>query len=84
MLRTITQSHMVHAIVLEAYIHFILMYTTDHIFPALPIKDLINKEVEPNTPFKLATGTKHSVSYLRVIFFHVFYGKLLHTSTKSC
>ena len=32
------------------------MYTTDHIFLVLPIKDLINKDGEPTTPFKLATG----------------------------
>ena len=45
------------------------MYTTDHIFPVLPIKDLINKDGEPTTPFKLATGTKPSVSHLRVTFY---------------
>ena len=39
---TIAHSLMVHAIVLEAYINFTLMYTTDHIFPVLPIKYLIN------------------------------------------
>ena len=31
-LHTITHSIMVHDRVLEAYIHFALMYTTDHIF----------------------------------------------------
>ena len=49
---------MVHAIVLEAYIHFSLMYTTDHIFPVLPINDLINEDGDPTTSFKLATGMK--------------------------
>ena len=44
------------------------MYTTDHIFPVLPIKDLINKDGNPTTPHKLATGTKPSVSHLRVLF----------------
>ena len=44
------------------------MYTTDHIFPVLPIKDLINKDGDPTTPHKMATGTKHSVSHLRVLF----------------
>ena len=67
-LRTIAQSLMVHARVSEAYIHFVLMYTTDHIFPVLPIKYLINKYGNPTTPFKLATGTKPSVSHLRVLF----------------
>ena len=65
---TISHSLMVHARVSEGYIHFALMYTTDHIFPDLPIKDLINEDGEPTTPFKLATGTNPSVSYLRVIF----------------
>ena len=44
------------------------MYTTDHIFPVPPIKDLINEDGNPTTPHKLATGTKPSVSYLRVFF----------------
>ena len=35
---TITHSLMVHAQVSEAYIHFVLMYIADHIFPVLPIK----------------------------------------------
>ena len=67
-LRTIAHSLMVHARVSEAYINFVLMYTTDHIFLVLPIKDLINEDGEPNTPFKLATGTIISVSHLRVLF----------------
>ena len=41
-LRTVVHSLMVHARVLEAYVHFTLMYTTDHIFTVIPIKDLIN------------------------------------------
>ena len=77
MLYTIAHSLMVHVIFLEAYISFELMYTTDHIFPVLPIKDLINEDGKPTTPFKLATGTKPSVSHLRMLFFHVLYGKLL-------
>ena len=44
------------------------MYTTDHIFPVLPIKDLINEDGDPTTPFKLVTGMKPSVSHLRVLF----------------
>ena len=65
---TIAHSLMVHDRVLEVYIHFVLMYMTDHIFPVLPIKDLINKDGDTTTPFKLATGTKPSVSHLRVLF----------------
>ena len=44
------------------------MYTTYHIFPVLPIKDLINKDGDPTTPYKLTTGTKPSVSRLHVLF----------------
>ena len=44
------------------------MYTTDKIFPVLPIKDMINEDSDPTTPFKLATGTKPSVSHLCVLF----------------
>ena len=58
----ITHSLMVHVKVLEAYIDFGLMYTTDHIFPVLPIKDLINEYGKMTTSFQLATSTKPSVS----------------------
>ena len=67
-LRTIKHYIMVHAIVLEAYIHFSLMYMTDNIFPVLPIKDMINKDGDPTTLHKLATGMKPSVSHLHVLF----------------
>ena len=49
-LRTIAHSLMVHARVSEIYVHFALMYTTDHIFPVLPIKYLINEDGDPTTP----------------------------------
>ena len=67
-LRTFAHSLMVHARVSEAYVHFTLMYTTDLIFPVLQIEDLINEDGDPTTPHKLATGTKPSVSQLRVLF----------------
>ena len=67
-LRTVAHSLMVHARVPEVYVHFALMYTTDHIFPVLPIKDLINEDGNPTTPHKLATGKKPLVSHLRVLF----------------
>ena len=67
-LRTVAHSLMVHARVTEVYVHFAIMYTTYHIFPVLPIKDLINEDGDPTTPHKLATGTKPSVSHLRVLF----------------
>ena len=44
------------------------MYTTDHIFPVIPIKHLVNQYSEQNTPHKLATGTKPSVSNPLVLF----------------
>ena len=75
---------MVHARFLEAYIHFSLMYMTDHIFPVLPIKVMINKDGDPTTPHKLATGTKPSVSHLRVLFFpFVVRRATAHVETKE-
>ena len=67
-LRTILHGLMVHARVPEVYVHFTLMYTTDHIFLVLPIKDLINKDGDPTTPHKLSKGTKPAVSHLCVLF----------------
>ena len=37
-LRTVAHYLMVHVRVPKVYVHFALMYTTDHIFPVLPIK----------------------------------------------
>ena len=59
---------MVHARVLEVYIHFALMYRTDHIFPVIQIKYLINEYDHATTPFKIEAGTKPAVSHLRVLF----------------
>ena len=67
-LRTVAHTPMVHARVPEEYVNFTLMYTTNHIFLVLPIKDLINEDGYPTTPHKLATVTKPSVSYLHVLF----------------
>ena len=58
---------MVYARVPEVYVHFTLMYTTDHIFPVLPIKYLINEDGNPTIPHKLATGTQPSESRLRML-----------------
>ena len=52
---------MVHAGLSDEYIHFSLIYTTNRIFPVLPIKKLVKQDGEPTTPQKLATGTKPSV-----------------------
>ena len=83
-LSTIAHSLMGHARVSEAYIHFVLMYTTYHIFLVLPIKDPINKDGDPTTPFKLATGKKPSVSNLRVLFCPCVLRKVTaHVGTKA-
>ena len=83
-LRTVAHALMVHVRVPEVYVHFALMYTTDHIFPVLPIKDLINKDGDPTTPYKLATGAKHSVSHLPVLFSPcVVYKATAHVETKT-
>ena len=67
-LHTVAHSLVVHARAPEVYFHFELMYMTYHIFPVLPIKYLINKDGNPTTPHKLATGKKPSVSHLCVLF----------------
>ena len=64
----VADSIMVHARVSEAYVHFSLMYTTYHIFPVIPIKDLIKKYGDSKIPHKLTTDRKPSVSHLRVLF----------------
>ena len=83
-LRTVAHSLMVHARAPGVYIHFALMYTTDHICPVLPIKDLINEDGDPTTPHKLATGPKPSVSRLRVLFCPCVVSKATaHVETKT-
>ena len=83
-LRTVAHFLMVHARVPEVYVHFALMYTTDHIFTVIPIKYLINEDGDPTTPQKLATGMKPSVSHLRVLFFPCVVRKATaHVETKT-
>ena len=83
-LRTVAHSLMVHARVPEVNVHFALMYTTYHIFLFLQIKDLINEDGNPTTPNKLATGTKPSVSHLRVLFCpYVVRKSMAHVETKT-
>ena len=77
-LRTIAHSLMVHARVLEAYINLELMYTVDHIFPVLTIKEMTNKDEYPTTPFKMETGKKLQYHIYACYFVDVFYIKLLH------
>ena len=60
------------------------MYTIDHIFLVLPIKDLINKNGDPTNPHKLATGKKPSVSHLCVLFCQFVVRKATeHVETKA-
>ena len=73
-LRTVSHSIMVHARVPEVYVHFALMYTTDHIFPVLFIKDLINKDGDPTTPHKLhPRRTFMFISLFTVVLPQVYY-----------
>ena len=60
------------------------MHKIDHIFLVLPIKDLINEDGDPTTSHKLATGTKPSVSHLRVLFCpHVLRKATAYVETKT-
>ena len=60
---------MVHAQVLEAYLHFALVYTADHTFPVILMKYLTNEDGKPTALFKLATGTKtFSIIFTCVVF----------------
>ena len=60
------------------------MYTTDHIFPVILIKDLINEDGDPIIQFKLATGSIPSVSHLRVLFYPCIVQKATaHIGTKA-
>ena len=74
---------MVHARVSEAYIHFVLMYTTDHLFPVLSIKCMINEYGDPTTQYKLARGTKPLVTQLCVFFPCVVRKATAHVGTKA-
>ena len=83
-LRTVAHSLMLHARVTEVYVNFALMYTTDHIFLVLPIKDITNEDDNPTMPHKLATGTKPSVSHLHVLFCPCILQKATaHVETKA-
>ena len=81
-LRPITHSLMVYTRVSEAYIHFALMYTADHIFLFLPIKYLINEDGDTTTHIKLQQVQNFQYHIYACYFVHVLYGKLLHTLGK--
>ena len=83
-MRTVAHTLMVYARVPEVYVHFTLMYTTNHVFLVLPIKDLINEDGNPTMLHKLETGTKPLVSHLRVLFFpYVVQKATAHVETKT-
>ena len=68
----------------DNYIRFSSIYTIDHIFSVIPIKHLVNQDGEPTKPQILATGTKHSVSDLNVLFFPCVLEKATaHVDTKA-
>ena len=84
MTRRMLRTLMVHARVPEVYVHFAIMYTIDHIFPVLTIKDLINEYGDPTTPYKLATGIKPSVFHLCVLYCLCVVSKAkAHVATKT-
>ena len=57
---------------------------TDHIFPALPIKNLVNQDGEPTISHKMETGTKNLVSNLLVLFCRcVVQKETSHVETKE-
>ena len=60
---------MVHVWVSDEYINFALMFMTDHIFPVIPMKHLVNQDGEPTTPHKLATGK--NLQYQTYLFYSV-------------
>ena len=70
-LRTISHSLMVHARVSEAYIHFALMYTPDHIFPVRPIKYMINEDGDPLRHINLQQVQDLQYQLYACYFFHV-------------
>ena len=81
-LRTIARSPMVHDRVLEAYIHFALMFTTYNIFLVLLIKDLIkNTAIRPRY-LNLQQVRNLQYQIIACYFVYVFYVKLLQTLTK--
>ena len=83
-LQTISHSIMVHTRVSDEYIHLALMYKTDHILSVIPIKNSVNQDGKPTTPNKMATGTKPSVSNLRVLFCpYVLQKGTAHVDTKA-
>ena len=59
---------MLHARFSEAYNHFSLIETGDHLLPVVSSKDMINKDGDPTTLFMFDTVTKPSITHWRVLF----------------
>ena len=60
------------------------MYTTDHIFTVLPIKNLVNQDGKSTTPQKLATRTKPSIyNLLFLLCSCVVLKETSHVETKA-
>ena len=73
---TIAHSRMVHVRLLEAYIHFTLIYTTDHFLPVLPIHYLMKKTARQPLHLNVAIDTKPLIYHFH--FFHVLYKNIMH------
>ena len=82
-LRTVAHALMVHARVPELYVYFALMYTTDHIFLVLPIKNLINKDAIQQRHTNRQQVQKLQCHIYVFYFVRVLYGKLRRISRQS-
>ena len=78
-LRTVAHSLMVHARVPEAYVHFVLMYATNHIFLVLPIKGIIMRMAiqQRHTNFQQVRNLQYDI--YACYFVHVLYKSLRRT-----
>ena len=66
------------------YIHFALTYKTDHIFPVLRIKHLVDKDSKTTIYyFKLVQVQIIQYHIYACYFAHLLYGKLLQLLTKK-
>ena len=67
-IRTIAHSLMVFARVDDSFMHHALIYAAHVIFPALPLRDLVNEKGAQATPTELMTLRKARVSKIRTLF----------------
>ena len=81
-LQNLAHSIMANARVSDKYIHFTIMYTTNHIFPFIPIKHLVNYEDELTNPktWKLAENLQYQTHVLYCVY--LLYERQLHMLTQ--